>query len=121
MEKEKLIKVITLNLETMTMSKLAIPKGKYVKMPLREPDMHSKRGVPYWFAPDWIRNDGGRIKAIKRDGDVALYMLSKAGKLTYIQVSIQREFKTWHEEQQIDCILLGIDESNVILTDWEYE
>jgi hypothetical protein len=100
---------------------LALPAGKKVKVPTRPPDMHSKRGVPYWFSPEWVRGDGGRIKAIKEDDEVYLYMLSKTGNLTYIQGSIQCEFDEWHEANEIDCILLGIDEDQVLLTDWEYE
>jgi hypothetical protein len=34
-------------------------------------------------------------------------MTSKMGKLTYIQGSIQKEFKDWHDDRQIDYILLG--------------
>lgn len=102
--------------------KLAIPSGKRVKVPNREPDMLSKRGVQYWFAPEWVRGDGGRIKPIKvNQHRVDLYMLSKDGNLTYIQGSIQQEFHNWHEHQQIDCILLGVSEDEILLTDWDYE
>jgi hypothetical protein len=34
-------------------------------------------------------------------------MLSKSGSLSYIQGSIQQEFKDWHDDRQIDYILLG--------------
>lgn len=55
------------------MSKLALPKGKKVKKPLREPDLLSKRGIPYWFGPEWVRQQGenvGRIVALKDKGGV---------------------------------------------------
>ena len=102
---------------------LSMPKGKRVIEPLREPDMISKRGVRYWFSPEWTRDGTGaaRIKAVNKNGSVGLYMLSKAGKLSYIQGSIQREFQNWYEEEEIDCILLGIDEEDMLVTDWEYE
>ena len=107
------------------MSKLAIPKGKKVKSPNREPDMLSKRGIPYWFGPEWVRSQNGyisRIKPIKdKNGSVTLHMLSKDGNLTYIQGSIQEEFKRWHQDKEIDFILLGINEDDVLLTEWEYE
>ncbi len=101
---------------------LALPKDKKIKFPVREPDMVSKRGVNYWFAPEWVRDSGAtRIKAINKNNKVDLYMLSKYGNLTYIQGSIQIEFHQWHEDHQIDCILLGVDEKEVLATDWEYE
>lgn len=103
---------------------LSIPKGKKVKLPNREPDMHSKRGIPYWFGPDWVRDTNGsvnRIIPIKVEGDVHLHMLSKDGHSCYIRGSIQEEFKRWHEDNQIDCILLGMDEDELLLTNWEYE
>lgn len=108
------------------MSKLAIPKGKKVKKPLRDPDMLSKRSIPYWFSPEWVRIQSGsvgRIIPIKnnKSGQVALHMLSKDGNITYIQGSIQREFHDWHQDRQIDCILLGVDEDEIIETGWEYE
>lgn len=105
---------------------LAIPKGKKVKKPTREPDMLSKRGVPYWFGPDWVRDLNGTIcrivPLIHRDDSVALYMLPKTGgQPSYIEGSIQKEFLKWHEDRQIDAILLGLDESSIIATSWEYE
>ena len=102
---------------------LAVPKGKTVARPFRDPDMVSKRGVPYWFGPDWVRDVNGtmgRIAPIKHKDGVNLYMLSKAGKMSYIQGSIQVEFHEWHENEQIDAILLGIDEDDILLTNWEY-
>ena len=108
------------------MNDLALPKGKKVKRPLRPADYVSKRGVPYYFGPDWVRvlnGTVGRIMPIKVDYGIGveLCMCSKTGNLTYIQGSIQREFVRWHEDREIDAILLGVDMDQVILTDWEYE
>lgn len=105
-------------------SKLALPKGKTVKKPLREPDMLSKRSVPYWFGPEWVRGDGtiGRIIALKNaTGGVDLHAVSKEGSIAYIQGSIQGEFHTWHIDRQIDAILLGIDEDEIISAAWDYK
>ena len=106
-------------------SELAVPKGKKVKAPLRDPDYHSPRGVAYWWAPEWIRLPGfgsyGRIKPIAVGKKVELHMLSKTGNLTYIQGRIQEEFLLWHEDHEIDCILLGADPNDILVTDWEYE
>ena len=110
-------------------NKLALPKGKKVKRPGRPPDYISKRGIPYWYGPDWVRDLNGsigRIKPIKRKNDygncdVSLMMLSKTGNLSFILGSIQREFIRWHQDREIDYILLGIDEDQMLLTDWEYE
>jgi hypothetical protein len=88
--------------------------------PYRAPDYISKRGVPYYFAPEWVRDLNGsigRIKPIKENGTVNLYMLSKNGKYTYIQGSIQREFREWHEDRQIDYMLLGGDPDELLVTD----
>jgi len=117
------------------MSELAVPKGKQVKKPEREPDMLSKRGVPYWFGPDWIRHSGknpGRILPVDGDGRVSLYMLSKTGSLSYIQGSIQYEFHNWYssnelntipwrEDMEVDCMLLGVSPEDLLQSDWEYE
>lgn len=108
------------------MSKLAIPRGKKVKKPLRDPDMLSKRDIPYWFAPEWVRIQSGSVGRIialkdKKTKEVDLHMLSKEGNVTYIQGSIQREFQDWHTDNKIDCILLGVDEDEIIETGWEYE
>lgn len=104
---------------------LALLTNKKVKKPVREPDMVSKRGVPYWFSPEWVREANGsmsRIKPIKvNEHKVDLYMISKSGNSSYIQGSIQDEFHSWHEDNQIDCILLGVDEDEILATDWEYE
>jgi hypothetical protein len=102
---------------------LAVPKGKKVAGTKRPPDLVSKRGVPYHFAPEWIRDVGrtvGRVRAVKTGGSVDLYMLSKDGNLSYIEGSIQQEFHRWCEEQQFDCLLLGIEMEDVLGTDWEY-
>lgn len=98
---------------------------KQLTRPLRDPDHHSKRGVPYWWAPEWIRATSSsctsfqKIVAIKNNGDVDLHMKSKAGTTTYIQGSIQDEFKRWHEDRQIDYILLGIDPDEIIIDETE--
>lgn len=81
--------------------------------PLREPDLVSKRGVNYWWSPEWVRctdstnRNHGRIKAIKEHNTVNLYMQSKEGNLSYIQGSIQDEFKDWHEQRKIDYFFLA--------------
>lgn len=112
------------------MSDLKLPKGKQVKRPVREPDHTSKRGVPYWFAPEWVRHSGktpSRIIPISvknkagEQVDVDLHMLSKDGNCSFIQGSIQAEFKQWHKDNEIDCILLGMDIEELNEVDWEYE
>lgn len=99
-----------------------------IKRPLRDPDMISKRGVPYWFAPEWIRATSsaavsfGQIKAIKENGRVVLHMVSKSGNTSYIQGSIQEEFRKWHEDRKIDLILFGEDPDaadDIIINDVE--
>lgn len=114
---------------------LEIPKGKAVKRPNREPDMVSKRGMCYWFGPEWVREAGksyGRILPVAVGGGVGLHMLSKTGNLSYIRGSIQREFRWWHEENkekitpwrddfEVDCVLLGMEPADLLLSDWEYE
>lgn len=85
--------------------------------PIRPADHVSKRGVPYWWAPEWCRDlngSMGRIKPIKEKGDVNLYMESKSGNLTYIQGSIQQEFKQWHLDRELDYILLGEDPEQLL-------
>lgn len=83
--------------------------------PLREPDYVSKRGINYWWSPEWVRGTGsgntkfGRIKAVKESTTVNLYMQSREGNLTYIQGSIQQEFKEWHEQRKIDYFFLADD------------
>lgn len=99
---------------------------KKLERPLRDPDHLSKRGVPYWWSPEWIRATSSaetsfqKIAAIKeKNGEVNLHMKSKAGSFTFIQGSIQDEFKRWHEDRQIDYILLGIDPDEIILDENE--
>ena len=90
-----------------------------LEVPSREPDYISKRGVPYYWSPEWIRVLNGkpsRLKPVKRPGTVDLYMLAKDGNLSYIQGSIQQEFKKWHEDRQIDYMLLGVDPEELIIT-----
>lgn len=121
---------------------------KKIDRPTRDPDHYSKRDVPYWWSPEWIRGTSadriydkpvvpvsaslpvsiqnqkgqhvihcsgyGRIHAVKSNGDVELHMKSKEGNLTYIQGSIQKEFKKWHEDRAIDYILLGLDPDEII-------
>jgi|GEM_PF-4965274 len=103
------------------MAKRKSPAKEVIQKPYRDQDHVSKRGVHYWWAPEWIRgtsssNDSfGRIKAIKeKNGDVNLYMKSKDGNLTYIQGSIQKEFQQWHTDRQIDYMLLGEDPDSII-------
>lgn len=100
-----------------------IPKGKRVAKPLREPDMVSKRGVPYWFHPEWVRDVNGtigRIAPIKNGKSVDLYMVSKDGNESYIQGSIQDEFQAWHLDREIDFILLGMELADLDV-EWELE
>lgn len=107
------------------MSNLSIPKGKKVKKPNREPDLTSKRGVDYYFGPDWVRNLNGtigRIIPLKNGSNgVELYMLSKDGNKSYIHGSIQQEFLKWYKDQELDAILLGRDEDEILISDWLYE
>jgi hypothetical protein len=103
---------------------LAVPKNKQVKKPDREPDLISKRGVAYYFGPDWVRDLNGsigRIIPLKCGSEVRLNILSKHGNVSFLQGSIQVEFLKWHEDRQLDAILLGFDEDNIIATHWEYE
>jgi hypothetical protein len=97
-------------------------KPNPVSRPMRDPDHLSKRGVPYWWSPEWVRgtsaepaNSYGRVKPIKdKNGDVFLYMWGKNGSLVYILGSIQEEFKTWHTDRLIDYILLGEDPDSIL-------
>lgn len=117
---------------------------KQVQRPNRDPDHYSKRGVAYFWSPDWIRgtsadvindkplpgdiilSDGrgitpcksyGRIHAIKEVNTVNLYMKSKEGNLTFIQGSIQEEFKRWHTDRSIDYLLFGLDPDELLAND----
>lgn len=117
------------------MSELAVPKGKEVKRPSREPDFYSKRGVGYWLAPEWVRHSGKhpqRILPVSDGSYVSLHMLSKSGSLSYIQGSIQQEFRAWlknnpgkttpwREDMEMDCLLLGVSPEELLQSDWEYE
>lgn len=119
-------------------------KKTKILRPSRDPDHHSKRGVPYWWAPEWVRGtssdeihdephhgdialfDGrtvapcagyGKIRAVKnkKTDDVELHMVNATtGKLSYIRGSIQEEFKKWHTDREIDYLLLGIDPDELI-------
>ncbi len=85
--------------------------------PLRDPDHVSKRGVPYWWSPEWCRDLHGsicKIKAIKENGSVNLYMVNKGGGQAYIRGSIQQEFKKWHQDRMIDYMLLGEDPNTLL-------
>jgi hypothetical protein len=92
--------------------------SKKLEIPNRPCDYTSKRGVDYWWAPEWIRNLNGaacKIRPVKnKNGDVDLMMESKTGNLSFIQGSIQKEFKQWHTDRQIDYILLGEDPENLL-------
>lgn len=98
-----------------TKKKLSPKKIPPPQAPLRDPDHVSKRGVNYWWSPEWVRCTNssntkyGRIKAIKERNTVNLYMQSKDGNLNYIQGSIQQEFKEWHEQRKIDYFFLASD------------
>jgi len=59
----------------------------------------------------------GRIHAVKKNNDVELYMKSKSGDLSYIQGSIQQEFKRWHDDRSIDYMLLGLDPDEILASD----
>ena len=100
---------------------MSVKMKNQITKPSRDQDYISKRGCYYWFAPDWIRGTNssntsfGKIKAIKdKDGEVSLYMLSDSSRVTYIQGSIQKEFRKWHEDRSIDYILLGEDPDDLI-------
>lgn len=95
-----------------------------IEEPDRNPDYHSKRGIPYWWAPEWVKklnNKYCRIIPLKKGDDVELHAVSKDGNLTYIRGSIQQACKDWHADNQIDYILLGMNEDDLISPDWERE
>ena len=96
--------------------------NKRLEEPDRTPDYISKRGIPYWFTPEWVRNLNGsicRIVPLKMgEEQVDLHMVSKDGNLSYIRGSIQQEFKKWHEDRAIDYILLGMEEEDLITPEW---
>jgi hypothetical protein len=100
-----------------------VPKKKKVKKPDREPDMISKRGVPYWFGPNWVRDLNGTIGRVfprKFNDKPMLCMVSKDGNVSIIEGSIQHEFMKWHQDRQLDYILLGGNEDDIIECNWEY-
>lgn len=84
----------------------------------------SKRNVPYWWAPEWIRGTSAdpycssygviRVVKTKNGKDVELCMESKDGNQSYIKGSIQVEFKKWHTDRQIDYMLLGGDPDELL-------
>ena len=104
---------------------LALPKGKKVAKPNRDSDYVSKRGIHYWWAPEWVRDLNGTICRIMpitvADDAVDLHMISKTGNASFIRGSIQHEFQRWHSDNHIDYILLGMDYSDLKLEDWDYE
>ena len=87
-------------------------------------DYLSKRGVKYWWSPDWVRDLNGticRIKPIKNGNDVDLHMVGKSGRTSYIQGSIQKAFRKWHIDREIDYILLGMDPDDDLVAQWELD
>jgi hypothetical protein len=101
----------------------ALPKDKKVAKPRRDPDMLSKRNIPYWFDPEWVRDTNGtigRIAPIKDGKSVMLYSVSKDGNETQILGSIQDEFQAWHQDREIDFILLGMELGD-LKVEWEME
>lgn len=118
------------------MNVLAIPKNMRVKKPTRKPDIYSKRDVQYWFSPNWVRagQTYGRILPVlnEKTNEVELCELSADGNLSYIQGSIQIQFRNWlkstnkdvipwRDDLVGDCLILGISPSEILLNDWEYE
>lgn len=89
----------------------------------RPHDHESKRGVKYWWAPEWVRELNGKaykIRPLKNiRGGVDLHIESKNGNTTYIQGSIQVEFRKWHEDREIDYVLLGEDPDEMLEVDRE--
>jgi hypothetical protein len=100
------------------MAKKKKKEEQRLEAPIRPADHVSKRGIPYWWSPEWCRDLNGsicKIKAIKnKKGDVDLFMKSKNGNTTFIQGSIQEEFKRWHTDREIDYILLGEDPDTLL-------
>jgi hypothetical protein len=97
---------------------------KIIEKPSRDPDYTSERGVKYYWAPEWVRELNGticRIKVVKNGNDADLHMVSKSGNTSYIQGRIQKAFRKWHTDRQIDYILLGVDEDTDLTPDWEKE
>lgn len=46
-------------------------------------------------------------------------MVSKDGNITYIRGRIQKAFRQWHIDRQIDYLLLGVDEETDLTPDWD--
>ena len=99
-----------------------------IEKPKRDCDYRSERGVEYYWAPEWVRDLNGTISRIKPirhiddDGntvDVNLFMVAKNGNITYIRGRIQKAFKQWHIDRQIDYLLLGVDEDTDLTPEWD--
>jgi hypothetical protein len=99
-----------------------------IEKPKRDCDYRSERGVEYYWAPEWVRSQHGtvgRIKPIKTvdaqgiTTDVNLYMVARDGNCTYIRGRIQKAFKQWHIDRQIDYLLLGVDEDTDLTPEWD--
>jgi hypothetical protein len=93
-----------------------------LERPKRDPDYVSERCVEYWWAPEWVRDLKGticKIKVVKNGNDADLHMVSKSGNHSYIKGRIQKAFKQWHTDRQIDYIILGVDEEELWVADWE--
>ena len=93
-----------------------------IEKPKRDCDYRSERGVEYYWAPEWDRDLNGsiaRIKPLKYNGDVHLHMVSKDGNVTYIRGRIQKAFRQWHIDRQIDYMLLGVDEDADLTPEWD--
>ena len=57
----------------------------------------------------------GKIYPVKeKNGEVNLYMRAKDGNLSFIQGSIQKEFKKWFVDRSIDYLLFGMDPDELI-------
>ena len=74
----------------------------------------------------------GRILPAIHDDSVKLHILSQKGSLSVIFGSIQDEFYSWHlanqdnvipwrKDFEVDCVLLGLDPADLLLSDWLYE
>lgn len=82
--------------------------------PTRDPDHVSKRGIEYWWSPDWVRDLNGTICKIRAvdigNNEVKLQMLSKDGNASDMRGSIVTAFKKWHQDRLIDMLLFGEDD-----------
>ncbi len=87
-----------------------------IERPQREPDLISKRGVPYWFSPDWVRATSSAAVSFGRIADQGdrLYMVSKEGTTSYIQGSIQHEYARWLENR-INYFFLPEEETHELV------